>query len=181
VKIVTPITHSVLRREHPRSKIWSGPIDITAPSYCVRLPSNLYKNSFGASQSTSAPLKFLKHSCSVFASLITFLSAYLCFKFVSPSRFFVSTKQTPFLRDELRIYISQGKNSSSITLTIYPTLISSALLRTNYSAPTGNIKVYLLFSSASDLWRFLSSKKSLSIETPHIKATLRNVVNQPPD
>ena len=99
VYTATPITHSVFRSELPLKSIWSALIGWTSPFLVYILPSNLYKNSLGPSQSIKLLLKAFSASCSYGANFNTSLSAYLCLRFVSPSRFLVSTKQIPFGRE----------------------------------------------------------------------------------
>ena len=121
VKTQTPITHSVFRSELPLKSIWSGSIGATVPSLSVTVPSNLYKNSLGVSHSIVAPSSLSLKFDSVTSSSSIALSTYLCLRFVSPSRFFVSMKHKPFLSELFRMYISHGKNSSSLILTSIPT------------------------------------------------------------
>ena len=127
--------HSVFLRELPLKRIWSGSIGASVPSLSFTVPSNLYKNSFGVSHSIVAPSNLSLKFDSVTSSPKIVLSTYLCFRLVSPSKFLVSIKQRPFFKELLRMYISHGKNSSSLTFTSIPTFMSDEATSSILSLP----------------------------------------------
>ena len=121
--------------------------------------------------------------------------AILFFRFVSPSRLFVSTKAIPLgwlLFSKMR---SAGKYWSLVTLTKSPVLSSLHCLdfRQFYElsrgvsstsvprSPLGSIRsALLLFSRESDFWRLLSSMKSFTILTAIRRARGGKLVGEPP-
>ncbi len=86
-----PITHSVFLSEEPLSSKFSA-LTLIFLRYLLRVtePSNLYIWSFGTSQ-TAAPSNFYDRPLRERNFRFKNFSATLCLRFVSPSRFLVST------------------------------------------------------------------------------------------
>ncbi len=96
----------------------------------------------------------------------------LCFRFVSPSRFFVSMQHRPDQFDDFIRMRSAGKYSSDLTMTTSPTFRFLHLSSTKYflvlflSATERTALITCLeFSTPSARWRFMSSKMSFKPDT----------------
>lgn len=92
--------------------------------------------------------------------LSNYFGVIFLFKFVSPSKFLVSIKQTPFFSVECNRIISAGISSSFYTFIIFPTCKSYHLVYL-LSWVSSSALTSLLFSKLSYSSFFKSSSKSL--------------------
>jgi len=154
-----PYINSVFYNEHPRSMKLLSFTGIISFVFVFTCPLNLYKYGFGGSyEKTIISLSNTSFS----PSFCVLFGAIFFFKFVSPSRFFVSMKHSPCFPEEYIHSISAGTLSDFSTLTISPTRIYSEAQRTQVlSLNTLNKS---LFSLLSESCRFLSSRTSFDME-----------------
>ena len=175
VNTTRPYTHGALRSCAPRSSSWSGPTGRGAWPGTSSVPSNVYKLLFGASHD-SVP----RSDETRVADTSGAVSGSACFtlRFVSPSRFAVSTYASPSGSLLLSSTRSAGKNSSRDTRTMSPTRTSRHARDTHVPLLTSSTGTRCAFISISAVYRCQSSEISFAAAISSTIASGTSVVHR---
>lgn len=149
VYITMPMTHAVFLSTVPRSIVfWSSTEERSSPMTTAAL--SLCMNGSGLSQSISKALLGFAQSAAVRIWVST-ETAFLDLRFVSPSRFFVSTNATFSSSLVAQIMISAGIACPSLTFTMSPTLKSSHVFTFQCGASEGTPALSYSTSGSSEV------------------------------
>lgn len=127
------------------------------------MPSKKYSWSFGMSQYME-PFSVEASAGDKMASYMSFIVC-LCLRLVSPSRFTVSTYAIPEGSDDFKRIMSAGNLSFLFTLITWPTLRFSHLSSRKPCVLGSILYTFYSFSMLSSNLLFMSSTRSLIIET----------------